>query len=537
MVSTKVNSRHLSKTNRLAVIVIGILLVATCAYANEQPEMTPIRPDAQPAKVTENGPLEVTVIDAILLGLENNRSLRIQRLEPAIRGTFEKQEDAVFDPVITGGVSGQKTVAEQSTKEGMGLSDMKDKAITGSVGLSKVFATGTTVSLDGTTSLNDSSLYGDTFTSTRGGISITQSLLKEGGISVNLARLRQARLDTLSTEYQLRGFAEDLVARIENAYWDYALAQRRIGIYTDSLKLAEQQLAETQERITVGKTAELDLSAAEAEAASRKIGLINAHSDLDKARIQLQNLLNPGESNAFHKDLSLLDQPAMPKALLDDVSTHVAIAMRMRPDLNEARLSIRRGDLDVVKTRNGLLPRLDLFITLGSSGYADSFRTSLRKVNGDYYDSTAGLEFTYPIGNKDAQAQYQRAKLSHIQTSEILANMQQLAEVDVRSVYVEIGRAREEASATAVLVKGREETVRSETEKFRVGKSTTLLVAQTQRDLLTSQVQQIEAIVNYLKSFVNLYRSEGSLLERRGITTPGHESAPSKPLSLSSHTR
>lgn len=223
------------------------------------------------------------------------------------------------------------------------------------------------------------------------------------------------------------------------------------------------------------------------------------------------------------------EQPAMPQAILDDVSTHVAVAMRMRPDLNEARLAIQRGALEVVKTRNGLLPRLDLFITLGSSGYADSFRTSFRNVNGDFYDATAGIEFTYPLGNNDAKAQYQRAKLSRDQASEILANMQQLAEVDVRSAYVEIGRAREEATATEALVKQRKEVVRSETEKFRIGKSTTLLVAQAQRDLLAGQIQQIEAIVNYLKSFVDLYSSEGSLLERRGISTPGREPVPSNP--------
>ncbi len=45
----------------------------------------------------------------------------------------------------------------------------------------------------------------------------------------------------------------------------------------------------------------------------------------------------------------------------------------MRPDLNQARLLIRRGELDVVRTRNGLLPRLDAFITYGKTGYARTF--------------------------------------------------------------------------------------------------------------------------------------------------------------------
>ncbi|OFZ53562.1 MAG: hypothetical protein A2328_03190 [Bdellovibrionales bacterium RIFOXYB2_FULL_36_6] len=72
-------------------------------------------------------------------------------------------------------------------------------------------------------------------------------------------------------------------------------------------------------------------------------------------------------------------------------------------------------------------------------------------------------------------------------------------------------------SATAATVKQREEVLRSENEKFRVGKSTSLLIAQAQRDLLASRIQEVHAIIAHIKSLINLYRQEGSLLHRRGI--------------------
>jgi outer membrane protein len=520
------NGQNLIHTIHRTFITLCLLLAAS-ANATEQTTITPNALKTQTTNNTQDGALRLTVMDAILLGLENNQSLRVQRFEPAISQTYEQQEEAVFDTVFTGGVSGQKSIAEEKRTEVAGMTDVEAKTVDGLAGISKFLPTGTKISIDGTTNLVNSSDNEDNIDSTRAGVSITQSLLKGMGTSVNLASLRQARLDTLSTEYQLRGFAESLVANIETTYWDYALAQRKVEIYTDSLHLAEQQLAETRERIAVGKMAELDLSAASAEVASRQAILINARSVLNKVRIQLLSLLNPGGSNAFQREISLLDQPVMPPNDMDEVSTHVAVAMRMRPDLNETRLAIQSGDLEVVKTRNGLLPQLDLFIMLGSSGYANSFRSSSRNINGDFYDAAVGLKFAYPLGNNDAQAQYHRAKLSRDQSTEILANMQQLAEVDVRLAYLDIGRAREEIAATAVLVKLREETVKFEVEKFRIGRSTPLLVAQTQRDLLISQILQIEVTVNYIKSFVNLYLSEGSLLERRGISTPGREPVPS----------
>jgi outer membrane protein TolC len=48
-------------------------------------------------------------------------------------------------------------------------------------------------------------------------------------------------------------------------------------------------------------------------------------------------------------------------------------------------------------------------------------------------------------------------------------------------------------------------------------------VAQAQRDLLQSQIDEVAAVVNHLKALVELYRQDGSLLERRGIAAPGQE--------------
>jgi len=46
-------------------------------------------------------------------------------------------------------------------------------------------------------------------------------------------------------------------------------------------------------------------------------------------------------------------------------------------------------------------------------------------------------------------------------------------------------------------------------------------VAQAQRDLLLSKINEVQSVVDYLKAFIQFYRVEGSLLERRGINAPG----------------
>ncbi len=223
------------------------------------------------------------------------------------------------------------------------------------------------------------------------------------------------------------------------------------------------------------------------------------------------------------RELTPQTVPAVPPADADTLQSHVEVALRMRPDLNQARLQLQIGDLEIVKTRNGLLPRMDLFISLGKTGYARSFGGSVGGMPGDAYDATAGLSFELPVGNRLARARQQRAVLTRSQLDEGLRNVEDLVREDVEAAYIETGRALQQVAATAATRRLQEEKLRAETAKFRVGKSTALLVAGTQSDLVTSQVAEVEAVTTYLKALTDLYLLEGSLLSRRGIEAPGDD--------------
>jgi outer membrane protein TolC len=469
-----------------------------------------------PRPAEEVGPLDITVRQAIVLALANNPALAVERLNPAIQDTFREQEAAAFDLVVGGEVSGER-VRSSSAQSGRSVSE----GLSASASAGVLLPTGTDVRVEVAADVADSTLYSDTFAGSRVGLSVTQALLRGADLEANLARLRQAALDTRISEYELRGFAEALVAAVESTYWDYALAARQIQIYNESLKLAQQQLDEIRERVRVGKLAKTELAAAEAEVALRKESLINARSDLARFRLLLLRLTNPQAKAGWQRQIVLSDGPGVPDSRPDPVGSHVQVARRMRPDLNQARLAVQRGDLEIVRTRNGLLPKLDLFITLGMTGYAESFGRSVADSDVDGYDVLIGLRAEYPLGNREARAEHRRAVLGRLQALQAVENLAQLVEVDVRGAFIEVNRAWEQIAATAATRRFQQEKLRAETEKFRVGKSTSLLVAQAQRDLVSSRIEEVKAVVNCLKALVALYRLEGSLLERRGILAPG----------------
>ena len=526
---------------KTVVIFCSAMLLCSCAskyqenYSNNveplpkvaTPEQPPESPPGEPADannaVAAKGPLKIGIREAILLAMENNQSLIVERMNPEIQQTFEQEELAVFDPLISPEVSSRRSVADRLSRAGSSIESQTVDSITGSISLAKLFPTGTALDLEADTSYTDSSLYSDTFTSNRIGFSVTQALLRGMDVRANMARVNQARLDTLISEYELRGFTEIVLEQVESKFWDYALAQRQIEIYTDSLKLAEKQLTEAKERIIIGDLAETELAAAQAEVALGHENLINARSTLAKERLGLLRLLNSSGGIDWNRDVSLQYDTTLPDFRLDDVDQHVQVALRTRPDLNQARLQIKRGDLEVVRTKNGLLPKMDTFISFGKSGYADTFDRAMNNMDEGSYDVTWGLTFEGSPMNRSARASYARAVAGKQQLSKALENLSQLVQVDVRSAYIEVTRAREQISATAATRNFQEEKLRAETEKFRVGKSTSLLVGQAQRDFVASQIGEIQAVANYLKALVALYRLEGSLLQRRGLTAPGAE--------------
>ena len=475
------------------------------------------------ARALPPGPLKVTISEAILLCLENNRSLVVQRLNPSIQQTAEDRERAVFDPTVDAEAFAGRMKGERLARSGSETEDFANNTIDSIISLEQYFPTGTTVALEASSDMDDSSLYDSSFYSTRLGMTVTQALLKGYGTDVNLARLRQARLDTRMSEYELRGFTEFLVAEVERTYWDYALARRQIEIVEQSLTVARQQLNETKQLIDVGRLAKAELAAVQAEVAAQEQALIEARANKESIRLQLLRLLNPAGPGIWQREVDLIYQSTLPEIKLEEVELHVAVSMRMRPILNEARLKILRDDLELVKTQNGLLPLMDLFITLGKSGYADSFGESISNIKKDSYDALAGVRFNYPIFNRDAQALHRRAKLTRDQAQKALENLSQLVEVDVRTAYIEVNRTKQQIAASSATRMFDEEKLRTETEKLRVGKSTSFLVAQAQRDLLVSRIAEVRALANYLKALIDLYRQDGSLLERRRISAPGRE--------------
>jgi outer membrane protein TolC len=350
-------------------------------------------------------------------------------------------------------------------------------------------------------------------------LSITQALLRGGGLDVNLASLRKARLDTGISQYEVMGLAQTLTAEIEKAYWDYFLALGKVHIYGKATGLAKKMVKETRERITLGQKAESEIFFLQAEAATQEQSLIDAKSSQEKTRITLLKLMSPPSFDLWNRQLRLLTKPRIPEDSVEDLQEHVKVAMSYRPDINQARLEEQKGQLEIVKTRNGLLPKLDLFIMLGRTGYSQTFAGSVLDYSNGYggADVLGRLKLELPVFNRRAKAEHTKSVIQLAQQREAVDNLLQLAQQDVLLAYVEIHRAKDQMAAAPRAMKFQLEKLEAQTEKYRLGIGSAFQVAQAQRDIVSTQISSLQARIEYLKGLTQFYVAEGSLLARRGI--------------------
>ncbi|MBN2416064.1 TolC family protein [bacterium] len=462
--------------------------------------------------------LKISLQHAVLLALDRNPDIAIQRLNPAISKAYAEEARAVFDPVLSASATRDENKLQRFLGSRPDPFEMVSTRDQYNLGISETLPTGTTISADASMSASISSIYTDQYSGNIG-FTVTQSLLRGFGTGVNLAELRKARFDEDMSREEFTAAASELVASVEKAYWDLYLKADEIRIQKQSYDLAGRQLQETLERVTVGRLPELELASVRAEAATRRETLIDAESQYEQARLAFLFLLNPETESVWTLFPQPLDAPFIPADTLDPLSEHELLGIQYRPDLRQARLAVAKGDIDIVRTRNGLLPRLDLFITLGKTSYAFTFKDAAPDVSSPFYNVNAGVSFEFPVINREARAQVKRARHTKEQLELSLYNMERLVQWDIRSAYIEVQRARQQIEATIVTRELQEQNLAAELEKFRVGKSTNILVLQVQRDMTASRLDEVRAMVGYLNALIDLYLMEGTLLERRGIDT------------------
>jgi outer membrane protein TolC len=357
------------------------------------------------------------------------------------------------------------------------------------------------------------------FDSTSGQIqlNVVQPVLKNLWIDGTRLAIKVAKNRLKYSDQTFRQQVITSVTAVENAYYELIFAQQSVEVATQALVLAQTQLDQDQQRVTIGSLAPLDVQQDEAQVASSQASLISAISTLGTDERVLKNLITDEYSGWFNTPIQPSVSLEAPLELFD-LQDSWNKGLRNRPDLIQAKLDVEQQGFTLQYDRNQLFPELDLTGTYGYNGVSREFSGTFNQFsegNRPYY--IYGASISVPLSNIKARSAYKSDKATKQQLLLRLKQLEQNIMVDIDNA---VGVARSDYESVQANRQARiyaEAALDAEEKKYAVGKSTTFTVLQLQNNLTSARSQEIRALANYNEALATLSQQEASTLERNKI--------------------
>jgi len=129
-----------------------------------------------------------------------------------------------------------------------------------------------------------------------------------------------------------------------------------------------------------------------------------------------------------------------------------------------------------------------------------------------------GINLTFPIRNRQAQADQVRLELETRQAEDTLVRTTNQIEVDVKNALIALTQSKARVAAANETVRLEQQKLAAEQTKLSAGLSTSYNVVLIQRDLLAAELAQLQARAAYAKARVTLDQSMGTTLEKSHVS-------------------
>ena len=360
---------------RAAAAALALILCAGPALADDAVSV-PVASKARKAIPLPAGEkIELSLKQAIELTLQNVLDLDVAAytLEESQFGILAAR--GAFDPIfeVDLGVSDTKNATASK------IQASETKVAYGNVGLNGLLPYGTTYNIGWTNTRRDSPIPGfttvnPTYTSNFN-LGLTQPLLRNFGRAVNERFVVQAKIGQDQGAFGFVIAVQTAIQTAENAYWDLVYAVENLKAKQEALDRAKDLNRITQIKIDVGALAPIDIVQTEVTIAQREQDIIIAEGLIGDAQDRLRRLLNVQSVPDWNRPIVPLDRPSrdlFKEIYKSDPNEGYETALKTRPEVKQAVLTIESKKVTYAYQKNQLKPRLDLAAGYGLAGLGAS---------------------------------------------------------------------------------------------------------------------------------------------------------------------
>ncbi len=466
--------------------------------------------------------LKISLREAVTLALARNFDITIEAHNPRIREREVVEQESVFDPAFTSAVNTEKSKTD--TPSGLLTSSGRQTTSeqTVSAGIQKRLATGADISIIFQTVRENSNSTKKTINPDLDSsltLSISQPLLKNFGIDVNNADIRVATFSLDQSLLLYRDRVISVIDSVEQAYWDLVFSISNLAFRGKSLGLAKDLRRRNQIQVDVGTLAPIEILEAEATVARREEEVIVAERQVQDREDALKKILNVSDNlSSWGLRIIPSDEARFTPVRVKEMSSTME-ALKRRADLENARLEIKKSRIQLKRDRQNLLPQLDLSASASNQGVGRSFGKSIdRQSRNKGYTFEGGLSLRLPLGNRDAKAKFDKARLELQRANSSFTQLEQSIIEEVRRSVRQVRTDAKRIEASRLARRLAEERLDSQEKKFKVGLSTSRDILEDQENVANAQTNEVQALVDYNKSLAQLGRATHTTFKRFKIT-------------------
>ena len=312
--------------------------------------------------------------------------------------------------------------------------------------------------------------------------------------------LRRAELDFEESMADYVRNTLDLRYTVTEQFYNLYAAQERVVIQQDRVRQEEMSFTTGQRKYRAGLIAEVEALQFEVDLAAAKNDLLAAENLRESRADQFKILLGIAVVDSL--TCLLEDTTVVPVTI--DVQEAVARAKRTRVDLQRARNSVERGELDLEGVQAQRRIRGDLYVSYGLSNNDDAF-TGLYN---DLRDTRrAVLTVSVPVFDWGKHAQDVEAAEARLRSAQLAAENVALG---IEREIIELTRSIASAARRAEVL--RQSRLIADiandisTKRYEVGTIGSTELAQARARLLQARLSALEAVIDYHLSLADMAR-------------------------------
>lgn len=334
------------------------------------------------------------------------------------------------------------------------------------------------------------------------GTSLNQPLFTGG---LNLANYRSAKLGVDLSKTSVETAKLDLVLQVRSAYFNILRAEKFLAVAEQQVKNFEAQLNVSQAFFDVGIVAKSDVLQAEVNLANAKQSLVKAGNDVATAKASF-NILLRREINTSFEVVDILAYKAFSLSFEQSLED----ALRLRPEIKAAQLSIGQAKESVKIAKSGFFPTISLAGSYSRS--SDDFDLSGGANFANNWQIQALATFTlWNWGNTAFKVGENKVKVTQAEDSK--TQLIDSVTLEVKNDYLNMRVAEKNIGTSEKTIEQAEENLRMNEERYKYQVA-------TQTDVINAVTLLAQARTNYYGALSDFNIAKAQLERSMGRMYP-----------------